>query len=242
MTNMNPTNEAGEARRASYRVLVLISTPKLVQTAIAQFRKAAVPIQYQVSAIGTASGEIINALGLGSTEKSILVGLMSTPFADDMLRRLRKALKMYMPNSGIAFTIPLTATNNHTLRMLDALVEEESALPTRRDSMNDLQTPYTLIAAVVNQGFSEEVMSAAKSAGARGGTVIHSRRVTNEQTMQFWGLSFQEEKEIILILADAQAKVPMMRAISERCGIRSEAKGIVLSMPIDSVAGIGEEE
>lgn len=54
----------------------------------------------------------------------------------------------------------------------------------------------------------------------------------------FWGLSVQDEKEIVLILTESANKVALMKCIGESCGMHSEAQGIVMSMPIDSVAGI----
>lgn len=227
-----------EDKSTSFRALMLITTSKLAEKAIALFREGAVPIQYQLNAVGTASSEIIDALGLGDIEKSILVGMMPKAFADEMLLKLRKKLELYTPNSGIAFTMPINGANNHMLRMLSSLHDEDGALSQRRSFMNDIH--YTLISAVVNQGYSEEVMQAAKAAGAGGGTVIHSRRIANENTLQFWGLSFQEEKEIVMILAKAEEKVAIMQAISDHCGIHSKAKGIVMSLPIDSVVGLVE--
>lgn len=44
-----------------------------------------------------------------------------------------------------------------------------------------------MIMAIVNQGYSEEVMAAAKTAGATGGTVFQSRRVGSEDTIKFGG-------------------------------------------------------
>ena len=222
-----------------YRALVLISTPKLAQSAVSLFDKAAVPIQYQLSAVGTATGEILSALGLASTPKSVLVGMMPAPFAGEMLRRLRKSLKLYMPGNGIAFTIALTGATNHMHRMLDTL--NTSIADGDKDNMSHSETKYALIAAVVDRGFSDEVMAAAKDAGARGGTVISSRRTTGAQAAQLWGLSLQEEKDAVLILAPAGHRTEMMQAIAKRCGIATEAKGLILSMPIDGVVGIGEE-
>ena len=43
---------------------------------------------------------------------------------------------------------------------------------------------------------------------------------------------------LILILADAEHKLPIMQAIGEKCGVHSDAKGIVLSLPIDSAVGL----
>ena len=101
---------------------------------------------------------------------------------------------------------------------------------------------HVMIASIVNQGYSEEVMNAARAAGASGGSILHSRRVGNEKATEFWGLSVQEEKEIILILANAENKLAIMQAISDACGIRSDAKGIVVSLPIDAVIGLNDEE
>lgn len=95
-----------------------------------------------------------------------------------------------------------------------------------------------LIAAIVNQGYSEAVMDAARANGAGGGTVLHSRSVSNEQIMSFWGLGVQEEKEIVLIVSENENKLKIMQSISEKCGVRSEAKGIIVSIPIDNVIGL----
>ena len=83
-------------------------------------------------------------------------------------------------------------------------------------------------------------MEAAKSAGAGGGTILHSRQVGNDEVNEFWGMSVQDEKEIVLIISDMENKVKIMQAINEKCGVSSSAKGIVMALPIDSVIGIHE--
>lgn len=76
------------------------------------------------------------------------------------------------------------------------------------------------------------------SAGARGGTVLHSRQVSREKTPSALGLDVQEEKEMILIVASEEQKTAIMSAISEQYGIRSEAKGLILSLPIEDAIGL----
>ncbi len=49
-----------------------------------------------------------------------------------------------------------------------------------------------------------------------------------------------KSKEIILILTPKTDKVAIMKAISEKCGVQSEAHGVVVSLPVDSVAGLNE--
>ena len=56
--------------------------------------------------------------------------------------------------------------------------------------------------------------------------------------MKFWGMIVQQEREIVAIIADTENTVAIMQAISEHCGLRSEAHGIVLSLPVDRVMGL----
>ena len=81
-------------------------------------------------------------------------------------------------------------------------------------------------------------MEVVRAQGVKGGTVIRSRRIGNKEATSFWGLSVQDEKEIVLILVESSNKVDLMKCIGEKCGMHSEAQGIVLSLPIDSVVGI----
>ena len=90
--------------------------------------------------------------------------------------------------------------------------------------------------------FSEDVMDAAKKAGASGGTVLHSRQLVNAAVNTFWGINVWDEREIVLIISNADNKVNIILAINEKCGIGSSAKGIVMALPIDSVIGIRENK
>lgn len=227
-----------KARIPLFRLLVLITTPKLADKAAVIFRKGALPIQHRLNAKGTASSEIMDMLGLGSIDKCVLISVMPKELSDVMLGRLRSELRLGSVNSGIAFTIPLTGSNNLVMRMLMQIAQENEANSTGKDGNAMTEAKYGLIAAIVNIGFSGDVMNAARAAGASGGTVMHSRWLGDEEVTSFWGLGIQEEKEIVLILSEAEKKVEIMRGISEKCGMRSEAKGVVMSLPIDSVMGL----
>lgn len=221
-----------------FQLLVLITTPKLADKAIRIFRRNSLPVQYRFNAEGTASSEIMDMLGLGSIDKCILVSTVPRQLGDTMLNRFRIELRLGSVNSGVAFTIPLTGASNLILRMLTQISGENGTHSMGKDGNNMAGTKYALIAAIVNIGFSGDVMDAAKAAGASGGTVIHSRWIGNDEVTALWGLSVQDEKEIVLILSESDIKMPVMSGISEKCGMQSEAKGIVMSLPIDAVMGM----
>lgn len=234
---MNPQDKI-----TPFRMLVLITTPKLADKAADMFKQGAIPVQYEWNAIGTASSEMIDMLGLGNPDKTMLMSFMPKPFADIMLKKLKKELRLGTVNSGIAFTMPLSGANHLVVRLYEHLEEHicQEEQGKGKFSMADCQ--YFLIAAIVNQGYSENVMDAARAAGANGGTVVPSRRIGDEQALGFWGMSIQSEKDIVFIVADKENRLDIMKSIGEKCGMHSEAKGILVSLPIDRVIGFESAE
>lgn len=98
---------------------------------------------------------------------------------------------------------------------------------------------YELIVAIVNHGFEEEVMSAARAAGARGGTVFNARGTANaDDEVKFLGISLHPHKEIVFILTQSDAKKDIMTAIKDRAGLATPGSGILFTLPVESVMGI----
>lgn len=224
------------------RVLMLIASPKLADKAEGLFHREGIPVVHRCHAVGTANSEMQDILGMGGIDKSMFLELLPKPAADGLLRILYKELRLAQPGSGIACTLPITGANAVLFRMLSGLNRTETP-GAKKEENNMTDSKHMLIAAVVNQGYSEQVMDAARAAGAAGGSVIHSRHIVGDGVdTSFWGLHFQEEKEIILIIAGQESKLPIMKAIGDSCGMRTEAQGLVVSLPIDTVLGLGEVE
>jgi len=221
--------------KSAVRALITITSLKLADKADAVYKEKGIPLHYRLSGVGTAPSEILDLLGIGSSDKGILIGMMEKEKADRMLCELEHEIHFGMPGHGFAFTLPLTGATNHILKIIK---QQKNEISERKESVVMPNTKYSLVAAVVAQGYSEDVMSAAREAGARGGTIIHSRRIGDTEEMTVWGLSLQEEKETILIVATEENKLAIMQAISEKYGMQSEAKAAVLSLPIDNVIGL----
>ena len=219
----------------SIRALMIITTEKSANMAMDYFKEEGLHVKYNILAEGTASSEILDMLGLGSTEKRLLMTLAPKHTAEAMLRRLHFELAMSRADGGIGFTLPITSASGALMQMM---AEDEKTEEEKKDEEKNMGNSHTMITAILNRGFSNDVMKVAKEAGARGGTVIHSRQVIDEEDMGFWGISMQEEKELLLIITEAENKLTIMKAITEQFGMHSDAKGIVVSTPIDTVMGI----
>ena len=101
---------------------------------------------------------------------------------------------------------------------------------------------HEVIFCVVNAGFSDTAMDAAKKFGARGGTVIHARGTANSEAEKRFNITVQPEKEVVMILVPAEIKDNILHALYREVGLSTAGQGIAFSMPVDHVVGLTPAE
>ena len=97
---------------------------------------------------------------------------------------------------------------------------------------------HEAIFCIVNAGFSDAVMDAAKEFGARGGTVIRARGTANAEAEKLFNIAIQPEKEIVMILVDQSIKNDILHALYRAVGLKTPGQGIAFSLPVDQVVGL----
>lgn len=97
---------------------------------------------------------------------------------------------------------------------------------------------HEVIFCIVNTGFSEEVMDAAREFGARGGTVIRARGTANSEAEKLFNIAIQPEKEIVMILVESKIKNNILHALYKAVGLNTPGQGIAFTMPVDDVVGL----
>lgn len=100
---------------------------------------------------------------------------------------------------------------------------------------------HEVIFCIINSGFSDNVMDAAKAAGARGGTVIHARGTANLEAEKLFGIVIHPEKEIVMIIVRSELKDNVMHELYRSAGLSTPGQGIAFSLPVDSVVGLSEQ-
>ena len=183
---------------------------------------------------GTASGDVLDYLGLEATEKAVIFSVLTDETFYKTKKSLQKKLQIDAPGGGIAFIVPFSSIGGKKALQFftvgqDFQKEEESALK---------DTTYELVIVIANQGYIEMVMDAARGAGAYGGTVIHAKGTGMEQAEKFMGVSLAAEKEMIFIVAKKEQKNDIMKAVMEQAGLDTKAKSIVFSLPVTDTAGL----
>jgi nitrogen regulatory protein PII len=185
---------------------------------------------------GTASSEIIDLLGVGVTEKAVFICLVQSTETPHIIQEVRRVMGARSVGAGIAFSVPLGGVTARIFTMFEESVKETNTK--EEQTMSAIEIKNEMIISILDRGNSDAFMKEARKAGARGGTVISARGISQEVIKKFFGISVQAEKEIIFILADKDTAVPIMNAVNPDFGVSSKAAGVIFSLPVDQVMSL----
>ena len=196
------------------------------------FENHKLPMVLAVLGRGTATSEVLDLYGLEAKEKALLITVADADMTKQLIRAAKHKLFIDVPGNGIMMAIPLKSVGGgKTLAFLSGGAAPDKVVP-------EMKFDHELIMAVINEGHTDPVMDAARSAGAAGGTVLHAKGTGGKLSEKFLGVSLADEKEVVLIVSKAGEKTAIMRAISDQCGVDTPSGAITFSLPISSVAGL----
>ena len=179
---------------------------------------------------GTATPSVLEMLGLIQREREMHCLIVPTELAKRLRRKLISQMHIDLPNEGVAFSIPLN----------DKSLDMETHKCT--DEVNTMETfSHSLIIAISEKGHSNDVMDAARAAGAKGGTIVHAKGTGAHLASRFFGISIAEEREMIYIVVPSKDRARIMQAIEEKTGRTTPAQSIVFSLPVEAAVGLHSE-
>lgn len=220
---------------AAIHLVVTVVDRGRSEKVIAVCNEAGVPLHMVSLGHGTARTEMLDLLGLGETSKDIVLSLTQESNLHSLLDLLADRMKMRYPGKGISFAIPLSSVSG---RMYRALTETENSDTERMSTNMACPGKYELVVALTNRGYTDLIMEAARQVGAPGGTVLNTRGLGSEEVEQFLGISIQAEKELVFLVVPSEKRQDIMQAISHEAGLKTPAKGIVLSLPVSHAIGL----
>ena len=192
------------------------------------FLKYNLKYQLKTHGSGTASNSLLAYFGLEKTKKNIYFSFITDEIEEKILFDLKTWCNIKKIGSGIAFTI--------SLERFSKFIKDDLGIGERK--MKE-KSKFDLIITIVNEGYSDLVMSAAYKEGCSGGTVISGRSLGSRRTI-FMDLTLEPEKELVLTIVKKEICKPVMDRITKECGVKTDARGILFSIPIDSVVGLQE--
>jgi len=105
-----------------------------------------------------------------------------------------------------------------------------------------MEFTHECIVCIVNSGYSETVMEAARKAGAGGGTVINARETATKDAEKFFGITVHPEKEIVMILVPKKKRDAILHSLYKTVGLDTKGQGIAFALPVDAVVGMQDSE
>jgi len=177
---------------------------------------------------GTVKNSILNLLGLDEVRKEILLMVIEESMEEALNDHLTKKFHFDKPNHGITFSIPI----NH----LAIINGHEYKSKQKLRGADDMK--YEAIFTIVDKGLSDDVIEAAQSAGSTGGTVIHGRGAGSHDTAKLFNIEIEPEKEIVLILSEANKTEAIVNAIKDKLNIEEPGKGVIFVVDVNRTYGL----
>lgn len=213
--------------------VISIINPNMLESLTDICANLELPMTVALHGRGTAMQTMLDLLGIESNEKRVVMTVASQEKTARLIAEQKRYLHLGVPGHGMVIAVPIKSVGGgKVLAYLNG--DEKTAKYTPPQSYT-----YELIVAIANSGSTDMVMNAARSAGARGGTVLHGKGTGAQNTTRFHNISIADEKEVVLIVAAAHEKSEIMRAILQKAGPDSAAGTIVFSLPATEVAGFG---
>ena len=190
-----------------------------------------IPLHYQCIGHGTATSDMMDMLGLGSSEKDVLISIGPRSVVDRTLAELNESLgdDGRGKGKGIVFSLSLNAIS----ALITAIWSSKGQPSAQEEPSMKTESKLSLILITVNQGYTDDVMNTAKKAGATGGTIVRARWAGAEHLEQFYGIALQTEKEIVAILAPNDIRGQIMEDINSKHGLKTEAQALLCSLAVD---------
>ncbi len=215
-------------------LMTTIVDRKIVKRYLELYQENNLQVMFISLGFGTANNEVLDYLGLESTEKAVALSVIEEHTWVSVKKQLEKKLRIDAPGGGIAFITPLSSVGGK--KALQYLIENDNYQKEEETTLKD--TSHELIVVIAEQGYTNLIMDAARGAGAYGGTVIHAKGTGKEAAEKFMGVSLALEKEIIYIVTKTEQKNAIMSAIMKDAGLDSKAKAVTFSLPVTDTAGL----
>jgi len=164
---------------------------------------------------GTSDSALLRFLSIADIERELLITLVT----DDQKPALIESIRAHCAkarHAGCLFTI------------------------TTGGKRMDCQSKFECITVIVNRGYADDVMEAARKAGATGGTILHARGTGKPDDEKFFGITIVPEKEQVIILAGRDTAEGIKSAISALECLAVPGMGIMYSSPVEDFMPLGK--
>lgn len=97
---------------------------------------------------------------------------------------------------------------------------------------------FSLVIAIVDDTLEDEAVDIAKANGAGGVTLLKGVGIGLNEKKTFFGLTYERQESVLLFLLEKKISLKVMKALKNKFELESSGKGIVMTLPVEHLAGI----
>lgn len=97
---------------------------------------------------------------------------------------------------------------------------------------------FKLILAPVKPHLTDPIVDAAKEVGATGATIIPARGTGMREAHTFFGLTLEDQTDIVLFLLEEHMVKPVLKAVRTAGKFHEPGTGIAFVLPVENVLGL----
>ena len=192
-----------------------------------------------IMARGTAQNNIIQLLGLGDTSKDIAYVIVDESIhqavCDEILLQTGQKKKSF----GVMFSVDLM---DFIKAGAGAPAAAGGTITNTGDTMAEKNDSYQMISVIVNKGYADDAMAAARKAGAGGGTIISARGTAKEGDAKFLGMEIVPEKDLLIIVVPGEKCEQIVQAIKELPCMQKAGSGVIFCNEAHGFTLLGKKE
>ncbi len=177
---------------------------------------------------GSAASTFLQILGIADSTKDIVYVLVPSENTKGIMAAMEESSSEKKQPFGILFSTKVSQF-------------VKSGKATGKDE-NMTETTHQLITIIVNKGYAEDAMAAARNAGATGGTILSARGTARPGDETFFGVEIVPEKDMLLILAENAKANQIIDAVKELDCLSKPGSGIVFSNPAENFTLLGKKK
>lgn len=171
---------------------------------------------------------VIATLGLGGQTLDLVTILTEREKKNHIIDSIVSATENEKQNFGTIYSLDVNS-------ML-----KTGTVTKGEDSMNETKN-RELITVILNKGYADDAMAAARKAGAGGGTVINARGTAREDDAKFFGMHIVPEKEMLMIVVEQEKKEAVLESIRTLPCLAEPGSGIAFCAGIEDFMLLGKK-
>lgn len=211
---------------------------------------------------GLAKSNLEAVLGLGETTKDVILMIVNANVKNSVKNAIVQAASSEKPNFGELVVIDVAslfksgnlsgndAENSQEGKLDNDKLKNSENQDNKNAEKNELnknlkdenmtENANEMITVIVNKGYADDIMSAARKAGAGGGTVLNARGTARENDKRFFGMHIVPEKEMLVIVVPSEKQEKVLAAIKSVKCLKEPGMGIVYNSTVEDFSLLGK--